>query len=326
MEKYLERAVIVVSAIFFILGCSVVSAPRAYAGDAVTSLRFGTVNVGGTYYIVGTAFGQTINKFEPSLKINVEVTGGSVDNMKLMEAGDLELGLSTAPIAYFASRGEQGFKKLELNALTAINTGRAHVVTRKDSGINSIKDMAGKRISTAEPGSASETLAIDILNAAGIDENKDIKRQRINLMDSIDAIADGRCDALIYQGGIGIPSIVEITTTTNAAVLIDVEDEVVEKLTNMHSYYIGTEIPAGTYGNGRDLKSVGAVNHLLCKPELSEDAAYKIVSTLFEHRDDWVNAHSSCKEQTLDTATLGASVPFHPGAIKYYKEKGVWKE
>ena len=317
MKKMMITAAIVAT----ILVCA---AGSAFA--ATKSLRLGTVNVGGTYYIVGTAFGQTINKFEPSLKVNVEVTGGSVDNMKLMQIGDLDLAFSTAPLSYFASRGENGFKKVDLNVLTAINTGRAHIVTRKNSGINSIKDMAGKRVSTAEPGSATETLAVDILMAAGLDPNKDIRRQRVNLTDSIDAISDGRCDALIYQAGIGVPSIVEITTTSDSAVLVAIEDEVIDNLTKMHSYYIGTIIPKGTYGNDADLKTIGAVNHLLCRSDLEEEVAYKIVSTLFEHRDDWANAHSSCKEQTLETATMGASVPVHPGAIKYYKEKGVWKD
>jgi len=293
---------------------------------APTQLRLGTVNVGGTYYIVGTAFAQAINKFDPSLKINVEVTGGSVDNLRLLESKNIELGMSTAILSYYAKEGLNGFKPFDLNVLTAINTGRAHIVVRKDSGINSIGDMRGKRISTAEPGSATEVIAVDILKAAGLDPDKDIKRQRINLMDSVDALADGRCDGFIYQAGIGVPSIVEVTTTSDKAKLIGIESSVINNMTSQYKYYIATEIPAGVYGNQDTLPSVGAVNHLLCRADLPEDVAFKIVSAIFEHRDDWVNAHSSCKEQALQTATMGASVPVHPGAIRYYESKGVWKQ
>ena len=305
----------------FLMMISCVFCNPATAG--VTQLNMGTVNVGGTYYIVGTALAQTVNKHEPSLKINAEVTGGSVDNLKLMAAQELELGMSTAILSYYASQGIEGFPKVDLNVLTAINIGRAHIVVHKDSGIKSIKDMRGKRVSTAEPGSATEVIAVDILKAAGLDPDKDIKRQRINLLDTVDAMVDGRCDAFIYQAGIGVPSIMELVTTNDVARLISIEPEVIDKMTSEYNYYVKCDLPENTYGTHETLYTVGSANHILCRADMPEDVAYKFVKAIFENRDEWKDAHSSCAEQTLETAAMGISVPMHPGAIKYYKEKGV---
>jgi TRAP transporter TAXI family solute receptor len=287
-------------------------------------LRMGTVNVGGTYYLTGTAYSQTLAKYQPDIKVNVEVTGGSVDNLKLLASGDIDLGFAIAPVIKQATEGTGPFKKaMELRALTSVNLGRQHIVVRKDSGIKSIHDLKGKRVSTGEPGNSTEIVATATLEAAGIDVNNDITRQRTNLGDSIDALADGRCDAVFYTAGVGIPSVREVTTTSNKAELIGIDEEVIKKVISKYTYFVKTEIPKGAYGNESALPTIGAANVLLCKPDMPEDVAYKVVSTLFEHRDDWVKAHSSCQEQTLQFGVQGSPVPFHPGAIRYYKEKGL---
>ncbi|MFZ7101586.1 MAG: TAXI family TRAP transporter solute-binding subunit [Peptococcaceae bacterium] len=293
---------------------------------AEIQLRLGTTNVGGTYYLMGTAYSQTMSKFQPDVKLNVEVTGGAVDNLKLLANGDIDLGMAFAVVTKQAVEGVGPFKKpTQYRALTAVNLGRQHIITAKGSGIKTLRDLKGKRVSTGEPGNSAEIVAAATLEAVGIDIDKDIIRQRSNLTDTMDAIADGRCDAAFYTAGIGVPSIVEATTTSDKAVLIGIDEETIDKIVSKYSHFVKTEIPKGAYGNNEVLPTIGAANHLLTTPDLPEEVAYKIVSTLFENRDDWINAHSSGQEQTLEFAVKGSPVDYHSGALRYYKEKGVIK-
>lgn len=291
---------------------------------AETQLRMGTVNVGGTYYLTGTAYAQTIGKYQPDIKINVEVTGGSVDNLKLLTNGEIDMGFAIAPMIKLATEGAAPFRKpVELRALTAVNLGRQHIVVRKGAGIKTINDLKGKRVSTGEPGNSSEIIAIATLGVVGIDVNKDITRQRTNLSDSMDAIADGRCDAIFYTAGVGIPSVREATTTSDKAELIGLDDELIKKVISKYNYFVKTDIPQGAYGNAQALPTIGAANVLFSKVALPDDVAYKIVSTMYEHRDEWVKAHVSAQEQTLQFGVQGSPIPFHPGAVRYYQEKGL---
>lgn len=295
---------------------------------AEANLRIGTTGVTGVYYLVGTAFSQTMAKYYPSIKLNVEVTSGSIGNLQMLGSKDLDLGIALANVIVSATKGEtESFPKpIELQALSIVNQGVVHIMVAKDSGIKTIDDLKGKKIATGEPGAVAEVSARAILEAKGIDIEKDCTWQRIGFADSMDAISDGRTDAIIYQAGVPVPSIVEAATNTKSVELLSLDDDIADKIISKITFLVKTTIPAGTYGNEEPIATIGSPNVLVCRPDLPEDVAYNMVKTLFDNTADWQASHSSVKELNAETAVEGSPIDFHPGAIKYFKEVGAWKE
>jgi hypothetical protein len=297
------------------------------SSDISANLRMGTTGVTGVYYLVGTAFSQTMGKFYPEIKINVEVTDGSISNMQMIGSDDLDIGIALSDIVYEASKGgTKSFPEpVELKAITAINEGLVHLIVAKNSGISSIEDLKGKRVATGQPGYVAEVTALAILEAKGIDIKKDCTWQRIGFADAMDAIADGRTDAIFYQAGAPVPSITEAATNTNKINILPIEKEVIEMVTSKSEYLIASQIPAGAYGNTEPIPTVCSINLMVCSPELEEDVVYTLIKTLYDNIDDWKSAHSSLNFINNETAVIGSPIEFHPGAIQYYKEIGVLK-
>lgn len=292
------------------------------------NLRIGTTGVGGVYYLVGTAWAQTLAKHRPNVKLNVEITGGAVGNLQLFGTGELDLPMSISNVIVEAEGGgTQSFPHpIHTNAITAINQGALHIVASKSSGIQSIEDIRGKRVSTGEPGHSTEVIAQALLEALGIDAETDINRQRLNLTDSMDALADGRCDLVFYMGGAPVPAVQEATTTAGTGRLIPVDSAVLDRVHELYPYLVAGAIPAETCGNPEPSPTVCATNLLLCSPEMEDELVYTIVKTIHDNAAEWRGAHSSVAGLTPETAVVGSPVDFHPGAIRYYKEKGVWAD
>jgi len=300
----------------------------AYAQQKTMSI--GTGGTGGVYYPLGGAIANVLSKNLPGVQATAEVTGGSVDNLKLIGSGQSELGFAMADAALDAYKGEDKFKsgKIPLQALLVVYPNRMHVVTVEGTGINTMADLKGKRVSTGSPGSATEVMAFRVIEAAGLDKDKDLKRERLGVAESVNAIKDGKIDAFFWVGGVPTASVTDLAATPGVKMKLIDHADLVDKMNAKYGklYSAGT-IKGGTYpGYDKDNKNTEVWNIIVTGNKMSDDDAYKIVKTLVEKKADIVAVHKEAESFSLDNQVQERSpVPFHPGALKYFKEQGIGK-
>ncbi|MEN3047714.1 MAG: TAXI family TRAP transporter solute-binding subunit [Candidatus Caldarchaeales archaeon] len=290
-----------------------------------------TGGVGGVYYPVGGAFASLWNKYlGPTVTATVEATTASVDNIKLLRDGKVEVAFTLPDTAYDAYRGAGAFSdsKVEVRTLAVLYNNYQHIVTLEGKGITKISDLKGKRVSTGAPGSGTEVIALRILRAAGIDPDKDIVRERLGVRESADALKDGKIDAFFWSGGIPTAAVAELASTPGLKVVLLPSSEVVEKLREQFGpIYFVAKIPAGTYaGQDRDIEVLTATNLLVVHARMPESLAYQLTKTLFDNIKEIEGAHAVIKDIKLEfQKSMYSPIPFHEGAIRYYREKGVWR-
>lgn len=300
----------------------------AYAQQKTMSI--GTGGTGGVYYPLGGAIANVLSKNLPGVQATAEVTGGSVDNLKLIGTGQSELGFAMADAALDAYKGEDKFKsgKIPLQALLVVYPNRMHVVTIESTGINTMADLKGKRVSTGSPGSATEVMAFRVIEAAGLDKDKDLKRERLGVAESVNAIKDGKIDAFFWVGGVPTASVTDLAATPGVKIKLIDHADLVDKMNAKYGklYSAGT-IKAGIYpGYDKDNKNTEVWNIILTGSKMSDDDAYNIVKTLVEKKADIVAVHKEAESFSLDNQIQERSpIPFHPGALKYFKERGLGK-
>ena len=302
----------------------------AIAGSAIaqTRISIATGGTGGVYYPLGGGIANVLSKYVPNMQATAEVTGASVDNMKLVGAGKAEVGFTMADTAWDAYQGQDKFKdnKQAVRALVVFYPNLTHVVTVEGKGINTMADLKGKRISTGAPGSGTEVMAFRILEAYGIDKDKDVKRERLSVAESVNALKDGKIDALIWVGGIPTPAITDLAATPNTKIkLIDHGDAVDKMRAKYGPLYVKDKIPAKSYpGQDKESTNLTVWNILVVNEKADEKVVYDIVKTMFEKKAEIVAVHKDASYLSLDNQLTGGSpIPFHPGALKYFKEKGL---
>jgi hypothetical protein len=292
------------------------------------TMAIGTGGTGGVYYPLGGAVANVLSKNLPNVQATAEVTGGSVDNLKLIGTGKNELGFTMADAALNAYNGEDKFKsgKIPLQALLVVYPNRMHVVTIEGTGINTMADLKGKRVSTGSPGGATEVMAFRVIEAAGLDKDKDMKRERLGVAESVNAIKDGKIDAFFWVGGIPTAAVTDLAATPGVKLkLIDHADLVDKMNAKYGKLYSAGVIKAGSYpGYDKDNKITEVWNLIVTGDKMSNDDAYAIVKTLVEKKADLIAVHKEALSFSLDNQIQTRSpIPFHPGALKYFKEKGL---
>jgi hypothetical protein len=308
-----------------------VTAGIALAGPAHAqqkTLAIGTGGTGGVYYPLGGAIANVLSKNLPNTQATAEVTGGSVDNLKLIGSGQSELGFSMADAALDALQGNDKFKgnKVPLQTLLVVYPNRMHVVTIEGSGIETMADLKGKRVSTGSPGSATEVMAFRVIEASGLDKDKDMKRERLGVAESVNAVKDRKIDAFFWVGGIPTAAVTDLAATPGMKIkLIDHSDAVEKMNAKYGKLYSASSIPVGTYpGAEKENKIAEVWNIIVTGDKMSNDDAYNIVKTLVEKKADIVAVHKEANSFSLDNQVQERSpIPFHPGALKYFKEKGI---
>ncbi|MEM1546920.1 MAG: TAXI family TRAP transporter solute-binding subunit [Candidatus Methanomethylicia archaeon] len=293
------------------------------------TLSIATGGVGGVYYPLGGGIASLISKYIPGVEATAEVTTASVDNLKLIHAKKSDLALVMPDAAYDAYMGKGAFEatgKVAVKAVMALYTNYFHIVTLEGKGIEKITDLKGKRVSLGAPGSGTEYKALRVLSAAGIDPDKDIVKERLGVRESCDALKDGKIDAFCWSGGLPTAAILDLASTPGIKIKILPHAEVLPKLTELYGpIYFKATIPKGTYpGVDKDVEVTALTNLLVCRADLPEDLVYQIVKVIFDHIDELIAVHSVAKEITIKTAVIGSPIPFHDGAVKYFKEKGAW--
>jgi TRAP transporter TAXI family solute receptor len=292
------------------------------------NISIATGGTGGVYYPIGGGIASVLSKKVPGMEATAEVTGGSVDNLKLIDGDASYIGLTMSDAAQDAYRGEDKFKgrKVPLRTLMILYPNRMHVVSVEGKGINTMADLKGKRISTGAPGSATEVMAFRMLDAAGIDKDKDVKRERLSVAESVNAMKDNKIDAFFWVGGLPTAAVTDLANTPGTTIkMIDNADLVPAMNKKYGNLYVQDTIAKSVYrGMDKDNRQATVMNILVANEKMSDQTAYNIVKTIFDSRDDLIAVHKDTAEFKLENQKTAATpIPFHPGAVKYYKERGV---
>src|SRR6478752_1021889 len=266
-------------------------APAALA-QASTKISITAGGTGGVYYPLGGGMANVLSKYVPGLQATAEVTGGSVDNLKLLGTGKSEVGFAMVDAGQDAYKGEDKFKghKVPLRTLMVLYPNRMHVVTVEGKGINKFSDLKGKRVSTGSPGSATEVMAFRLIEAAGMDKDKDLKRERLGVAESVNAIKDGKIDAFFWVGGLPTAAVSDLANTPGTKIkLIDHAELVAAMNKKYGNLYVQDAIPKETYkGMDQDNRQATVQNILVAHESMDEKTAYNIVKAMFDHKADIV--------------------------------------
>ena len=308
------------------------AAAIALGGPAVAAetinLSIATGGTGGVYYPLGGGMANVLSKHVPGMQATAEVTGGSVANLQLIATGKPYIAMSMTDAAQDALRGEDKFKgkKVPVRTLMIMYPNRMHVVSVEGTGVNTMADLKGKRVSTGSPGSATEVMAFRVIEAAGLDRDKDMRRERLGVAESVNALKDRKIDAFFWVGGLPTSAVTDLGATPGVKIkLIDHAQTVAAMNKKYGNLYVEDAIPKATYpGMTVDNKQATVMNILVANENLSEQVAYNIVKTVFEKRADLIAVHKEVENFKLENQKEAASpLPWHPGALKYFKERGV---
>ncbi len=298
----------------------------AQAQQKETRLAIGTGGTGGVWYPLGGAMANIFSKTLPNVQATAEVTGGSVDNIKLIATGQSQVGFSMADAAWDADQGKGKFKeKVTLRTLAVFYPQKNHVVTLEGRGIEKMSDLKGKRVSVGSPGSGSEIIALRVLEAYGINPDKDIIKERLSVAEAVNALKDRKIDAFIHNAAVPIPAVVDLGATPGIKIkFIDHGDAVAMMNKKYGPLYSKGTLPAKTYpGQDKDAATVDVWAMLLASDKMSDQMAYNLVKTLFEKKPDLMVVAKDTSYMTFENQFGGASpIPFHPGALKFFAEKG----
>ncbi len=315
-----------------VLASAALAVALALAGAASAqekfSLSIATGGTGGVYYPLGGGFANVLSKYVPGMQATAEVTGGSIDNLKLVNSGKPYIAFSMADAGQDAYRGEDKFKgtKVPLKTLMILYPNRMHVVSIEGTGVTKMSDLKGKRVSTGSPGSATEVMAFRVIEAAGLDKDRDMKRERLGVAESVNAIKDRKIDAFFWVGGLPTAAVTDLANTPGIKIrMIDHADAVAAMNRKYGPLYVQDTIAKSVYrGMDTDNHQATVWNILVSHENLSDQAAYNIVKTLFEKRDELIAVHKEAENFLLANQKAAASpIPFHPGAVKYFAERGV---
>ena len=300
------------------------SAPAAEAPASLGKMTMGTGGTAGTYYAFGGILGQYM-KNKGGVDVTVVSTDGSKANIQGIDIGDYQLGTVQSDVMAYAWEGSKSFAdEGAINTFRVIGGLYAETVqlVTMDPSIKSVADLAGKSVSIGAPGSGVYFNAIDVLTAAGLSEDT-IKPQYLSFADSAEGLKDGKIDAAFIVAGAPTPAITELTTT-NDAYLVPIDGEIGEKVLASCPYYTSLAIPAGTYkGQDQDVTTVTVKATMIISADATEEQAYAVTAAIFDNIDDITAEHAKGAELSLENATSGMAVPFHAGAAKYFKEKGI---
>src|SRR4051795_10202633 len=292
------------------------------------NISIATGGTGGVYYPMGGGLAAVLSKYVPGMQATAEVTGGSVDNLKLIGTDKPYIAFTMADAGLDALKGEDKFKgnKVPVRTLMVLYPNRMHVVSVEGKGINKLSDLKGKHVSTGSPGSATEVMAFRILEAAGIDKDKDVKRERLGAAESVNAIKDNKIDAFFWVGGLPTAAVTDLANTPGNKIKMIDHAEVVAKMNQKYgNLYVEDTIPKSVYkGMDTDNKQATVMNLLVAHEKMDDKTAYNIVKTMFEKRDELIRVHKEAENIKLENQKKEASpIPWHPGAMKYFAEKGV---
>lgn len=312
-----------------VLGASLVLGSCG-GGTPPRFLSIATGGTGGVYYPYGGGLAKVISETVPGVEATAEVTAASVDNLKFIRERKADLAFTLADTLADAVAGRGAFEgaPVPARALAVLYSNYTHLVTRQESGIRSVGDLRGRVVSTGSPGSGTEVISLRVLEAAGLDPDRDVTRHRLGASESAGALKDGKVDAFFWSGGVPSPAVQDLSYTTGLHLRLVPNDEVLPALQRRfgEDLYFPLTVPASKYpGVDEDVHVVGVSNVLVVHEAMSEDLAHAVTRALFEKQDELAAIHPEAAKLAIDTAVTGSPALFHPGAIRFYREQGRWK-
>lgn len=276
-------------------------------------INIATGNSTGVYFVVGGGLAKIINA-KTDLQATSAETGASVQNIQQLVAGDYDVAFSLADTATDAVKGDGDFDgPQDVSTLGRIYSNYTQVVVQANSGIDSVADFKGKRISTGSPQSGTEVIANKMIEAAGL-KTSDVKAQRLDLTKTIDGMKDGSLDGLVWSGGLPTPALTDLFTSKgNKVKFIDVTP-LVPKLKEVNPVYEDTTIPAKTYGLPADVPTFSVPNLLMVRNDMPDNLACALTSTMLNSKDELVQVHPAAQEINPENAAKTDPVPLHPGS------------
>jgi len=327
-----EREVIM-KRILYTLFAVTFAAGLIYGGQALaqkkTFLTLASGSPGGVYYPLGGGMAVVIEKTVDDLRCAAESTGASVENCRLVGKRESDMGMVMGSVAFKALKGQEPFEqKFDLVALFQMYPAPEHIVTTAQSGIRSIADLKGKKISIDVPGSGCSTMAKAILEEEGFDLEKDLTIANLSQTESVQALKDGVVDAVFFNFAYPGAAVMDLAATRDI-VLVPVEPALADKVIKKYPYYLKITIPGKTYSDvDNDVLCLGDSNVLVANKKMPQDVAYKIVKAIFSNVTEGKYAltyiHPIAAQLTPANA-VNSPIPLHPGAIKYFKEAGSLK-
>jgi TRAP transporter TAXI family solute receptor len=306
------------------------AAAACSGGDAPATqfLSIGSAPPGGAFFIVGGALADALTEHgDERWEVTSEATKGTLETIRRLDRGELELGLANSSITYFAVRGEGSWDKpYPMRSLITMAHNVLVFVTPRDSGIETIPDLAGKRVVVGVAGAGWEFFMRPILEAHGLTYD-DFTPLNNTQAGSVDMLADGSADAAFLGGAVPTASIVQATTSSDMLLIPFDEDERLE-LTERYPFYFDVPIPAGTY-RGQDEEFAGlncGSMHVIVHEDMDEALAYQITKTIYENGDAIAAKHPAGRFIRADNAVRDNGTPFHEGAIRYYRDIGIWPD
>ncbi len=291
------------------------------------TIAIGTGGTGGVYYPIGGALANLLSKNLKNTQATAQVTGGSVDNLKLIGSGQSEIGFSMADAALDAQKGQDKFKgaPVELRTLMVLYPNIMHVVTIDGTGVNTMADLKGKRVSTGSGGSATEVMAFRVIEAAGLDRDKDMKRERLGVAESVNALKDRKIDAFFWVGGLPTAAVTDLGATPGVKIKLIDHSDLVDKMNAKYgNLYSASTIKKAVYpGQDSDNKVTAVWNILVTGDKMSDKEAYDIVKLIVDKKADLVAVHKESESFSVENQVkANSSVPWHPGAVKFFTERG----
>jgi hypothetical protein len=302
--------------------------PTLAQGKRLVTIASGWVV--GVYYPLAGAISRIVYKAKDlNLRATVESSGASVANAQLIGSGDADFAILQNDIAYYAYTGEtlpafKGKPIKNMGGIFTIYPELVHLVATKASGIKSVKDLKGKKVVLGPTGSGTEINALQILEAHGLKEADLGKAERIDAAAAGDQLKDGRVDAGFFTVGMG-SAVITDSFITGKMTLVPVEGAPASALIKQYPFYTSVKVPANTYKDQTEATTVAVMAMMAARSDLPEDLVYRFTKAIFDDLKQFHDAHSAAKNLTLQTALDGMPIPLHPGAARFYKEKGVTK-
>lgn len=312
MKKIVKLGALLICAGLLLSGCS----------NAKKDYILATGGTGGTYYPFGGAIANIWNTKIENMNVTAQATGASAENLRLINKGEAEYAIVQNDVMDYAYNGTDLFEGEKLENIMTIGTLYPEVVqiaVSKDSGIKSVADFKGKRISVGDAGSGVEFNAKQIMEGYGLTFD-DIKKSNLSFKESAEGIQNGTLDGCFITAGVPNAALQELAFTAGLT-LVPVEGEAAKKICEKYGYYTQTIIPGRTYkGTDSDTQALAIKATLAVSAKLDEEIVYEMTKALFENLSDLATAHAKGKEVSAHSAVTGVSVPFHPGAKRYFSE------
>ncbi|MGY6410515.1 MAG: TAXI family TRAP transporter solute-binding subunit [Alkalilacustris sp.] len=306
------------------LACAAAAALALAPAAQAMELSIATGGTGGVYFPYGGGVAEIINRHVEGFTASAEVTGASVENMNLVATFESDIGLALADTIFAAFHGEEPFADFpfpEARTLLAIYPNAVQIVTLAGSGIESIEDLRGQRVSVGAPGSGTEVSTRTLLEANGISFD-DFSPQRLNFNETADALRDGDIVAGFWSVGPPTSSIMNLAASRDISVIALTEEQIAAAI-EMEPTFAAYTLPGGTYdGVDEDVLTISTPNAMVVHADMDEDLVFNIVSAIFENIDDLIAIHPAANDTTIEF-TLGSSpIPLHPGTIRFLEEQG----